>query len=75
MTEDIKNTTSETGTSNLLIGSGVGVYGAATLAATGAVCPTCLIVAPALLGYGAYQRYKSKKIQKEQSEDKVLSVE
>jgi uncharacterized membrane protein YebE (DUF533 family) len=60
MTEDkkIKDNNQEKGTSTLLLGAGVGTYGAATLATIGAICPACLVLTPALLGYGAYQRYK-----------------
>lgn len=52
------------GTNNLLLGSGVGAYGAAIFVTTGAVCPTCVVLAPALLGYGAYKRYKFSKKKK-----------
>lgn len=48
----------EKGTNNLLLGAGVGAYGTATFVATGAVCPACIVLAPALLGYGAYKRIK-----------------
>lgn len=48
----------EKGTNDLLLGAGVGIYGAAAFIATGAVCPTCIVLAPALLGYGAYKRVK-----------------
>lgn len=48
----------EKGTSNLLFGAGVGAYGTASFLATGAVCPACIILAPALLGLGAYKRMK-----------------
>ena len=48
----------EKGTNDLLLGAGVGAYGTATFIATGAVCPACIIIAPALLGFGAYKRMK-----------------
>ena len=44
----------ENGTNNLLLGTGVGVYGAASFLATGAVCPTCLVIAPANCGRAPY---------------------
>ena len=75
MTKYTKNTAPEKGTSNLLLGSGVGAYGAVTLAATGAICPTCLILTPALLGYGVYQRYKFNKKQEDTLEKYASSTE
>ncbi len=39
-------------------GAGVGLFGAAAAALTGAVCPLCIIVAPALAGYGVFKRWK-----------------
>ena len=54
----------EKGTNNLLLGAGVGAYGTATFVATGAVCPACIVLAPALLGYGAYKRMKFNQKQK-----------
>ena len=54
----------EKGTSNLLLGAGVGVYGTATFVTTGVVCPACIVMAPALLGYGAYKRVKFNKKEK-----------
>ncbi len=63
--EERSNPPSSTkGTGNLLLGSAVGAYGAAFFAATGAVCPTCVVLAPVLLGYGAYKRVKFHKKQK-----------
>ena len=41
------------------LGAGVGVMGAAGAAISGAVCPLCVIVAPALVGYGLYARIKN----------------
>ena len=54
----------EKGTNNLLLGAGVGVYGTATFAITGAVCPACIILTPALIGLGAYKRMKFNQKQK-----------
>jgi hypothetical protein len=48
----------EKGTGNLLLGAGVGTYGTVTFVTTGVVCPACIILTPALLGYGAYKRMK-----------------
>ena len=57
----------EKGTNNLLLGAGVGAYGTATFLATGAVCPTCIVIAPALLGYGAYKRIKFNQKKREEA--------
>ncbi|MDX2095010.1 MAG: hypothetical protein SFW64_03625 [Alphaproteobacteria bacterium] len=51
----------ETGTSNLLMGAGIGAYGTASFVATGAICPVCIVLTPVLLGAGAYQRLKSRR--------------
>ena len=42
----------------IALGAGVGILGTASAALAGAVCPICLVVAPGLLGYGAYKRWK-----------------
>ena len=47
----------DTGTTNMLIGGGIGAYGATTLLAAGFICPTCIIAAPLFLGIGAAQRH------------------
>ena len=58
---DEKTQKSKEGNDYLLMGGGVGVYGATLAAATGVVCPTCVIIAPALIGAGVYKKMKSKK--------------
>jgi hypothetical protein len=45
----------------LVAGAGIGAWGAISVAALGAVCPLCFVAAPALVGYGAYQRYCLRK--------------
>ena len=44
----------------LALGAGVGALGAASAAITGAVCPLCFFIAPGLVGYGAFKRWKAK---------------
>ncbi|MEM9469932.1 MAG: hypothetical protein AAF988_07195 [Pseudomonadota bacterium] len=65
MADKIEKTTEEKGTGTLLLGSGIGAYGATNFALSGFICPACIIAAPALLGYGAYQRYKFNKNQRD----------
>jgi uncharacterized membrane protein YebE (DUF533 family) len=43
----------------MALGAGVGVLGTASAALAGAVCPLCVFIAPGLVGYGAYRRWKS----------------
>ena len=43
----------------MALGVGVGALGAASAALSGAVCPLCIFIAPALVGYGAYRRWKA----------------
>lgn len=47
----------------MALGVGVGALGAASAALSGAVCPLCIFIAPGLLGYGAYKRWKASQIQ------------
>lgn len=44
------------------LGVGVGALGTAAALAAGATCPLCVVVAPALVGVGVYQRRKAKKL-------------
>lgn len=46
---------------NRLISSGVilGIVGAASAVVLGATCPLCVVGAPALVGWGAYERYRA----------------
>ncbi len=37
----------------------VGVIGAVSAAVGGALCPVCVVAAPALLGAGAYKRWRA----------------
>lgn len=46
----------------MALGAGVGVLGSASAAITGAMCPLCIFVAPGLIGYGAYKRWKGLQI-------------
>lgn len=45
----------------MALGAGVGVLGVTSAAVTGALCPLCIIVAPALIGVGAFKRWRSEK--------------
>ena len=50
--------TCSTGTTNLLIGGGVGAYGTTIALTAGYVCPICVIATPLFLGWGGVQKYK-----------------
>ncbi len=43
----------------MALGAGVGALGAASAVLTGAICPLCIFIAPGLVGYGAYRRWKA----------------
>ncbi len=45
----------------MALGAGVGVLGTAGAVVSGAVCPLCIFIAPGLVGYGAYRRWKASK--------------
>lgn len=44
----------------IALGAGVGALGTSTALITGAVCPVCYVVVPALLGMGMYKRHQIK---------------
>ena len=58
--QETSTTKNENKEANTCIGLGVGVGAFGVIGATvsGAVCPLCLVVAPALVGYGVYRRIK-----------------
>ncbi len=62
----------DTGTTNLAIAGGIGVYGGSIFATSGIICPACIIAAPLFLGIGAMQRRKflKKQAEKETKEEK-----
>ena len=45
----------------IALGAGVAILGAGAAAVTGAVCPLCVFIAPGLVGYGSYKRWKARK--------------
>ena len=50
----------------MALGVGVGALGAASVALSGAVCPLCIFIAPGLVGYGAYKRWRISQIKNEE---------
>ena len=55
-TKDPKKTDANT---MIVGGLGIGAFGIISAAIGGAVCPVCVVAAPALLGFGAYKRWKA----------------
>ena len=47
----------------MALGVGVGALGAASAALSGAVCPLCIFIAPGLVGFGAYKRWRASQMQ------------
>lgn len=45
----------------MLSGAGIGVFGAVSAVIGGAVCPVCVVAAPALLGIGAFRRWRTSR--------------
>jgi hypothetical protein len=43
----------------MALGVGVGAIGAASAALAGAVCPLCIFIAPGLVGFGAFKRWRA----------------
>ena len=50
----------------LIAGAGVGAFGAASALTVGAVCPLCIVAAPALLGIGAFKHYRRRRAKRNQ---------
>ena len=53
----------ETRDANAMIaaGAGIGLLGVVTAAIGGAVCPVCVVAAPALVGVGALRRWRNRR--------------
>ncbi len=45
----------------LWAGAGIGAIGVASAIAGAAVCPVCVVAAPALLGAGAFKRWRARR--------------
>lgn len=43
----------------IALGAGLGAIGAGTALLAGAVCPLCVVIAPALLGGGMWRRFSA----------------
>lgn len=50
------------GNTCLGLGAGVGALGTTAAVVTGATCPLCIFVVPALVGMGLVGKYRAKKI-------------
>lgn len=48
---------------HLAMGGAIGAIGVASAALFGAVCPVCIVATPALLGLGAYKRFKGRGVE------------
>ena len=62
MTDDEKSQKDPgmTDANTLIVGGiGIGAFGIISAAIGGAVCPVCVVAAPALLGVGAYKRWRA----------------
>lgn len=60
--KDAKATETQSDANTLILGGlGIGAFGVISAAIGGAVCPVCVVAAPALLGIGAYKRWKAAK--------------
>jgi hypothetical protein len=42
-------------------GIGIGALGAAMAAVGGAICPVCVVAGPALVGLGAFRRWRARR--------------
>lgn len=60
MSEDAK--ASRDATELMLSGAAIAVLGAVGAAVSGAVCPVCVVAAPALLGVGAFRRSRATRV-------------
>jgi uncharacterized membrane protein YebE (DUF533 family) len=55
----------------LMTGAAIGVLGVVSAAIGGAVCPVCVVAAPALLGIGAYKRWRAENPPKTQEPARI----
>lgn len=51
----------------IALGAGVGAVGTTTALLAGAMCPLCFVLAPALIGVGAWRRYQIRRESAEHS--------
>jgi len=58
MSSDTNDDGRKEGNTCLALGGGLAALGAGTALAAGAVCPLCIVAAPALIGYGLYKRLR-----------------
>ena len=61
MDDDAEERDKREGNELLASGALIGVVGAALGVVSGAVCPVCVVATPALLGIGAYKRFRARK--------------
>ncbi|CAN5923209.1 hypothetical protein BH11MYX4_BH11MYX4_05710 [soil metagenome] len=63
--QDDKNPETAADANTLIAGGlGIGAFGLISAAIGGAVCPVCVVAAPALLGVGAYKRWKARSVRR-----------
>lgn len=54
---------------NLLVGGAtLGAFSIVTTALVGSTCPMCIVVAPVMLGAGAYKRWRLARVERERRE-------
>jgi len=56
---DKKDPETTEASSLILGGLGIGAFGVISAVIGGAVCPVCVVAAPALVGVGVYKRWKT----------------
>jgi hypothetical protein len=61
MSDDRDEHTRDDANRLLLAGAGIGAIGVTSAIVGAAVCPVCVVAAPALLGVGAYKRWRSRR--------------
>lgn len=54
-----ENNTKNSGNAYIGLGCGIGAFGIGSAIVTGATCPLCFLVAPALFAMGVYEKKKS----------------
>lgn len=60
MSDEEREAQAKEGTRLIVSGLGLGAIGAASAVLLGATCPLCVVGAPALVGWGAYQRFQAR---------------
>ena len=73
-TQSDRNTKLREANSCMALGAGLGAVGTGTALLAGATCPLCVLIAPALFGYGEWKRFTAHREQATDPDHKPVEV-